>query len=222
MQWVTRAKIAELAGVSRSALTQAVTGRLKPACMGKGRALQIDFEHYLVQDYIAEKRRNAATATGQKSARVTTNVPKVSSPDNGMISLENETGEVINLEELTVREIALKYGGVAQFAPYVKALKDIADYKNKEQTHLVKRGELIERETTAAALFMLVDMAYKRLVTEMPDAIMQRLVPLIQSAGEESEREGRQMLVDAVSKILKDCKTEVRKKLRALDKAGHD
>lgn len=222
MQLVSRSDIAELAGVSRSALTQAVTGRLRSACVGKGRGLKIDLEHPVTQAYIDEKRRNTATAKEQKAAKGTTSVPNVPPPGNGVVSLENETGRVINLEELTVREIALKYGGVAQFAPYVKALKDIADYKNKEQAHLVKRGELIERETTAAALFMLVDMAYKRLVTEMPTAIMQRLVPLIQSAGEESEREGRQMLIDAVSKILKDCKTEVRKKLKVLDKAEHD
>jgi hypothetical protein len=49
---------------------------------------------------------------------------------------------------------------------------------------------------------------------------MPRLVPLIQSGGDDSELEGRQMLVDAVSKILKGCKAEVRKNLRALDKEG--
>jgi hypothetical protein len=137
-------------------------------------------------------------------------------------NLENDTGRVQDLERLTVREVAMKYGGSAEFSHYVKALKNIADYKVKEQQHLIRRGELIERETTAAALFMLVDVAFKRLVAEMPESVVPQLVPLILSAGESSAPDAKKLITDTVSKILKDCKAEIRKTLKRLDKGDGD
>jgi hypothetical protein len=218
MQLVTRAKIAELAGVSRSSLTQAVKGRLSPATVGKGHGLKVDLEHSIVQAYIAEKRRTSTPGVVPSVPNATPAAGNHTPGTNAPHDLENHTGRVQDLEQLTIREVALKYGGAAEFSHYVKALKNIADYKVKEQQHLIRRGELIERETTAAALFMLVDVAFKRLVAEMPESVIPQLVPLVLSSGESSGPEAKKLLTDTVSKILKDCKAEIRKKLAKLDK----
>jgi hypothetical protein len=184
--------------------------------VGKGRGLKIDVEHPVTQAYIDEKRRNTKQNEAKAPATASNSVPQ----GNKKTSLVNESGEVIDLEDLTVRQVAMDYGGLAEFNGYVKALKDIATYKKTEQEHLHKRGELIDRASTAATLFSLVDVAYKRLVSEMPDAVIQQLIPLIQSGGDEVERDGRALLVKSVSKILKDCKTEISKRLQDLDKSG--
>lgn len=209
MQLITRTELAHQAGVTKSAVTQAVTKKLRPACVGKGRALKLNLDHPLVQAYIGSGEKGTKPTGKQKPVNGTSSSP----PPPPSYNVPGLDVEVEGLEELTVKQVAMKYGGVGKFADYVKALKNIAEYKIKDQQHRQKRGELIERETTAAACFMLIDIAFKRIVGEMPGAVIPQLVPLILSKGEGCEKDAEQKLVDQVSKILKDCKAEVRKRL---------
>lgn len=219
MQLINQKSLSDLAGVSKASISAIVRGRLKGACVGKGRGLQIDLEHPETQAYIDEKRAAAATPPGHTNAIAPRNGGNGASSGDALLILPGLDVALEDLEDLTVKQVALRYGGLANFSGYVKALKDIAAYKKTEQDNLIKRGELVARDTTAATLFYLIDSAFQRIVGEMPGALAQQLVPLILSAGEESEKEAKQLITEAASKILKDCKAEVKKNLAKLDKA---
>jgi len=217
MNVITRAEIARLAGVSGPALSKASRGRLKDAMVGK----KMDAEHPLVVAYIDEKRSQQEDGTLENyrdaaktrdAAKRKKGKPSVSVPE------PMPTDEIQDLEQLTVQQVVARYGSSAKFKTYVDALKSLADYKNKELLTRTRRMELIEKATTASTLFSIVDLAFRRLVTDIPDGMVQQVIARVQSGGGHLEKDVRALIQEPISKVLKDAKTEITKKLKEVEK----
>jgi len=123
-------------------------------------------------------------------------------------------GEIEDLQDLTLKEIAIKYGGVPGFQGYIKALTGIADYQNKSIKAKQKRAELVDRKIVEAIAFGLLDLAFKRIVNEMPGTLSQQIIATVKSAKKNVGFKVEEIIRQASSRIIKDCKNDIKKRIK--------
>lgn len=115
------------------------------------------------------------------------------------------------LEHLTVREVVMHWGSIAEFTVYVQALKNIADYQHREIKVGIQRGELVPRKRFEKEFFPILDLAFRRLLTDMPESLSRTVIGRVESGGPETVIDVQQMIHDEAQKIIKNLKTQMLK-----------
>lgn len=119
-----------------------------------------------------------------------------------------------DLGAMTLREVAERFGSLPALAVAVKVMKDFASMRNTEGLAEQRRGTLISRDAVTGTVLPLVDLAFRRLVTEAPGALTQQIIARVLHAGKNSgdlhtDVEG--LIRNENSKILKACKARITK-----------
>jgi len=186
---VSKAEFADLAGVTRAAITKAIGKRLAPAMVGD----RIDLDHLAAKRYFAG--RDAAMTNGADSATVapkTRTEPRREAPE----------GEAIEgFLDMTLREITDRFPTDTAFKDYLDQRKKIAEIREKELKNSETDGRLIPRDGVKVHVFAAIDEANLRLVRDVPKAIAGKALAAAKSGAqvEEIERLSR----DAISSVLK-------------------
>jgi hypothetical protein len=210
----SRADLARLARVSRAAVTKLCKdgAPLAAAVVGK----KIDAEHPLVREWLAGKGITEVKRYAPGDAPATKRPPRAkkvapeAEPDRRFAPVSTQAGDDIpNFEDLTVREVVIQHGSVDGFKRYVEVLVKIADFKHREMKIRQQRDELVDRDQVRNLVFPLVDVAYSRLVTDVPTALSSAIVARVEAGGDDVVREVDGMIQAANSKVLKSTKSEL-------------
>ena len=196
-EMITKAALARRADVSRAA----VGGLTKP---GKRLAAavvdgKVDAAHPLVVEWLAEKSGQAAEAA---AASQTGQAP---APAQGQPAVLPH-GIPKELEDLTLREVAEKYAGIDGFKRHIDSLKALAEFRYRDLKIKQQRGELIEKEQVRRTLLPMIDTAFQRLVSDVPETLAKLIVARVQSGGDDVTAEVVQMLREHNSKVLRNLK----------------
>ena len=109
--------------------------------------------------------------------------------------------DIDGLEDLTLREIVMRYGSIDGFKRYVESLKSISDFNLRDMKMKTHRGELIQRDLVVGTLIPLIDVAYQRLVSDVPAAITQQIIARVESGGEDRTGDCEKIIRDALSRV---------------------
>lgn len=227
---ITKAALARLAGVSRTAVGKAAKGPLADAVDGK----KINVAHPLVIEWLSSKGATAPEATAPeatvtqatpakkktatkkskkktaaKSKPATTVSAAATPPNPAPITVGGY--DIEGLENLTLREIVMRYGSIDGFKRYVESLKSISDFNLRDMKMKAHRGELIQRDLVSGTLIPLIDVAYQRLVSDVPAAITQQIIARIESGGDDMIGDCEKIIRDAISRVLKNTKNSIMK-----------
>lgn len=165
----------------------------------------------------------ASGALARDSAPPNLSRPVGSTPTDGaLFDLYNGTGGALledleDLGALTLREVLDRWGTLRGLADGVKALKDFADMKNKESAAAQRRGQLVDRSLVSAVLVPLIDLAFRRLVTEMPVALGEQIIARVMAGGEDLRLDVEALIRRETSGILTDCRDGVALELQKVE-----
>jgi len=124
---------------------------------------------------------------------------------------------VEDLADLTVKEIVTRYGSVDGFKRFVDSLKTISDYNFRELRTQERRGELIERERVSGVLMQVIDVAFRRLVSDVPANISQQVLACVQTGGDDVIIQIEKIYRDANTLILQSTKEKLDEELAKYD-----
>lgn len=200
---ISRAELARLKGVSGAAITKACKKQLLEACLDNGR---IDLDHPAVRKYLGDQGEAPPSAPAptpeptqppSRTKRERTppaSPPRSPEPAASRDSSLDEDGRPI--EELTLREVAERFGTMTAFKDHLDALKKLVDIREKDLKNNETEGRLIERELVKTHVFGAIEAGNRRLLTDSPKTIARRLFALAKSGGtlEEAERTVREIL----------------------------
>lgn len=202
---ISKAELSRWAGVSRAAVTKACKINLSDAVLPSG----VDVTHPLVRDWLrghgVDTLPEVSAAAKQKTRKAPVRKPQPkrivpqAAPPPAVHDLEH-------LEDLTIREVVMRYGSVDGFKRFVDSLKSISEYKYKELRAKQQRGDLVERHKVAGLVFPMIDVAFSRLVTDVPVAVSKSVVARVQSGGPETYTDVQKIIRDANSRVLKNVK----------------
>lgn len=141
------------------------------------------------------KRRTSSTASAS--------CPGDSAPSDSAPQLD-ENGFAPELEELTAREIAERYGTSRAYVDWLDAYQKQQRGRELWLKNQQTEGSLISRELVQHRVFGAIDSSHKRLLTDAAKTLAARLFALCRAgaSAEEAEREAR----DIISKQLKPVK----------------
>jgi len=215
---ITKATLARWAGVSRAAVTKACKGPLYDASDSRG----VDVSHPLVRQWLSahnvhelpsdpdpvkpEPKKRARKKPQAKTAPAKKADPPPAPPTPPQATTTEMPYELRDLENMTVREVVMKFGSVDGFKRFVDSLKNIAEYKHRELRVRQQRGDLIEREKVAGLVFPLIDVAFARLVSDVPESVSKMVVARCEAGGPETTADVMALIRDANSRVLKNMK----------------
>ena len=209
----SQSKTAIILRVSRQAVQKLCKGKFKPALNEKGK---INLWHPVVQQHKSdlEAKRQAVKApipkpTGQHGK--TKYTPSQTNPGNYNTEITFE-----EIENLTIKQVVERYGGIVGFKNYVDALDKMAAWKIKEQKYNERRKELIEKNPVAMALFSIINIAFKRIL-EYPDTVTDQLIAIAKGDKKTARIDAIDLQTQTLSKILKSVKREVVRDLKGID-----
>lgn len=220
-EWNSHAKTARLLGVKdRQLISKHCKGRLKPAVGIDGKEKgKINFWHSSVQEYKAELEAKKAAVSGpvpkSKPETGSSKVQTATTTNNGNFNIEVTFEEI---ENLTLKQIVQQYGGITGFKNYVDALDKMSAWKNKELKYEQARKKLIKKNPVARSLFSIVDIAFRRIVTEYPTTVTDQLIAIALGKKKTARIDAIALQEQALSKILKGVKKEVLKGLDDVEK----
>lgn len=227
---ISRAELSRILGSSKANVTKLCANKFSHALHGK----EVDISDPIVNEHIELRKSKLAakdsptpapppkakakTVTPSEFEKMVANMNKqlegTTQPRNKHTPSQDVTFEEI--EGLTVRQVVERYGGIAGFKLYVDSLRGVADWKNKELKFNEKRSQLIEIDPLAESLFAIVNLAFKRIVGEYPTSITPQIKAIAQAGGHECNVEMIKIQEKQLSKILKDCKSEITKSLKSI------
>jgi len=206
---ISRSELGRWAGVNKSTSARACKKHLSDAVVPDG----VDVEHPLVRQWLSEHgvdelppKQDAPKPKGKKRVRkkaVAKTPPKQSPPAE---TKPVHAHDLEHLEDLTIREVVMRYGSVDGFKRFVDSLKSISEFKYKELRAKQQRGDLIDRQKVAGLVFPMIDVAFSRLVTDVPVAVSKSVVARVQSGGPETYTDVQKIIRDANSRVLKNVK----------------
>jgi hypothetical protein len=113
--------------------------------------------------------------------KATDNTP----PPPNMIDKDIVPEDIRVFADLTLRTLIEKFGTDVRLNDWLKATKTIEEIADKRTKNSVARGELIERDFIAGQIFALLDVAFKRLVSEVPKTVAGEVVALAENGGDD-------------------------------------
>jgi hypothetical protein len=215
---ISRSELARWAGVTRAATSKAckLGGPLYDATDAGG----VDPAHPLVRQWLSshgvdELPAPKPTTPGPtprkraprkpKAARDPTPAPDIPEPPRDTPTPVMPY-ELKDLENMTVRDVVMRFGSVDGFKRFVDSLKSIAEYKHRELRVRQQRGDLVEREKVVGLVFPLIEVAFARLVSDVPDSVSKIVVARCEAGGPETTADVVQLIRDANSRVLKNMK----------------
>lgn len=208
-RFISRAQLARWVNVARSTAGRACAGPLYDATTEEG----VDVEHPLVIEWLDRHGMHKIPPPGdepdiapakrkksqRKPTRLSTAAPKPPPERPPVHDLEH-------LEHLTVREVVMRYGSVDGFKRFVDILKSISEFKYKELRAKQQRRDLVDREKVAGLVFPLIDVAFSRLVTDVPESVSKLVIARVESGGPDTGTDVQKIIRDANSRVLKNVK----------------
>jgi len=160
--------------------------------------------------YDAAKGAKPALTRSQKTAA-----------DQFLFGLHEQTNgaipsDVKDIGELTLRYVAENFGSFPCFRDVTKAMSDQANMRVKNAAASSSRSEVVERSTVRAVFGPLVDLAFRRLVSEAPAALTEQIVARVLAGGEDLSIDVEELLRRELGGILGDCRDEMARELRGL------
>lgn len=212
----SQSKTAVILRISRQAVQKLCKGKFKPALNDNG---QINLWHPVVQQHKADIEAKKANVSGPVPKPETGSTkgqsPAFSLMQNGSFRTEITFEEI---ESLTLKQIVERYGGIVGFKNYVDALDKMSAWKNKELKYEQARKKLIKKNPVARSLFSIVDIAFRRIVTEYPTTVTDQLIAIALGKKKTARIDAIALQEQALSKILKGVKREVVKGLDDVEK----
>ncbi len=216
----SQTKIALILGVSRQAVQKLCKGKFKPALNDKGK---VNLWHPIVQQHKADLEAKKAAVSGPVPKPITKNESGNGYPsplpqtNNGYSDFKTEIS-FSDIENLTVKQVVERYGGIQGFKNYVDSLKAISDWKNKEQKYRKDRKKLIEKNPVAMSIYSIINIGFKRIL-EYPETVTDQLTAIAKGKKKTARIDMVALQEQTLSKILKNVKAEA---LKSLNDAGKD
>jgi hypothetical protein len=116
---------------------------------------------------------------------------------------------VEELLEMPLRDILARYGTLPRFVSYLDAVKKMEEIDHRRTMTQERRGDLVNRHLMAAAFTAVVEQAFKRLVTDIPEGVAVDVVARAQSGGPDARIDVLEIIRGANAKALKSCKAKV-------------
>lgn len=202
MRYVRVATFAKWAGVTRQSIKSAVDRGVLSECIHPENKM-INAAHPLARQYLAEKGVDELPEDLDFEQEQT-------SSQAGVLRKPDDSWNKDELENLTLRQILQRFGSVPGFKQYVDSLRAIAEYQQRDLRVQQARGTLIDRDFVEYKLFAMVDLAFQRLLTDMPDSLGKQIVSRVQSGGDNLAIEVQNMIKERVSQILEDMKRSIK------------
>lgn len=214
MRLISKAELARWANVSRQAVTKATKpgAPLYDAADTRG----VDVEHPLVREWLSShgvvdlpgpRPPTQKAKKTKQSTRPSSDKTRASPAEPAM----PKTDSIEDLEDLTVREVVMRYGSIDGFKRFVDSLKNIAEYKHRELRVRQQRGDLIARERVAGVVFPMIDVAFARLVSDVPESLSKLIIARVESGGPDTASDVQKLIRDANSRVLKNLKQSAQK-----------
>lgn len=218
--WVTKANFARQQQVQASTVTRWVRvpdGPLVDALDARGD--KIDVDHPCVREFLESQER--------KADRRTIASRRADEDDEDGFSTSLNSGGSSNsfidsdlIQNMTVAEVAKRFGGIPMFLEYVKAFNGLQDGRKKELANLRTEGALISRELVRSGVFTHLEQAYRRLLTDIPETLA-RVIYGHCNAGDAVEV-AKLAIRDRIGQVLKEMNEQTIKGFTELTQDGVD
>lgn len=215
MPEISKAKFAELAGVSPAAVTKACKNGLAAAWNGH----RIDTDHPDAAAYLAKRNNPRAPTnppTNPPKARVVSGseARRVTKKDEALANVgRNRTPDpnapLAPFYDYTLREILQKFGTDTAFNDWLKAIKTLEEVETKRLANAQKRGDLVAREVVQRGVVDTLDAAFRRMLTDGARTIATRCDALSKAGASHEERE--QLVVKQLSSFIKPAKAKIQR-----------
>lgn len=169
---------------------------------------KIDLDHPCVKQFLESQERKADRRTLAARRAAEEGDEDDDRPGATMDALAS-FADAANLQNMTVAEVASKFGGLTAFMEYVKTYNVLQDARKKELANLKTDGTLVSRDLVRAALLTHVDRMHRRLLTDFAETVT-RLIYGHCNAGDPvevakmtvRERVG-QVLSESIERVIK-------------------
>jgi len=214
---LNKEETAKLLGIDHSVLCRYCKVKFQAAVVGK----LINIKHPSIIEYM-EARAGRIAAVGDAPPPYIAKQPAKDNSREQQPDYEYKQESPIKvgsipfdeIEDLTVKEVVHKYGTIAGFKNYLDALKTMADWKNKELKFMEARVELVKINPFTNSILSLIDLAFKRIVNEFPNAIAPQLKAIIKVGKDDALIQMAKLMEKELSQILKNCKSKVIKDIK--------
>ena len=197
MELYTKSKFAQMAGVSRAAITKAT---------GPGAPLELA----MVGDKINVDSEAATKYLSGKKARNSGAIQIDRIPENEKkVELPAADTDIIGYEDKTLEQLVRLFGTVSKFNDWLKARKYIAEIHEKEMKIAIQNGELIEREYVKTHILGAMQSILTRLLNDTPSAIASIVIESIKAG--ETKKNIEKTVHDLISKQIKEMKSNAKK-----------
>ena len=171
-----------------------------------------DLDPFAEMSDIAQRSRNPVSAEFEKKLRgyITGYLYDLTTATAGRMPEDVE-----ELGEITLWEIAARFGGLQGLKEGVAALDKWAGMKNKQQLGRERRGELIERSAIEGTVFPILAGLMRRGVEEAPRSAALQVVQISLAGGEGVEQRVEAVIRKEYSNLFKGVKADMIKKLAA-------
>lgn len=194
MRLSSKSDLAELAGVSRAAVTKACRGKLAGAVSGT----RVDLDHAAVRDWLASKGR---AEPAERPTRA-----------NGS-GRDVEVTRIEDYYDLTLRELVDRYGTVQAFSDWLDSVRKMELIRGTRLDNEEASGSLIRRDMVEKHLIGLIDGLCRRLLSDAAKTIAARSVPIVRSGSGQEDVE--RVVVEVIGATIRPVKEELVQRLTA-------
>jgi hypothetical protein len=206
---ISRAEMAQRAGVSQGAITKALrpNGPLAPAAVGD----RVNVAHPDAVAYLSRKNRQRARKREQDAAAAELAGDEAEAiegldPDEALEDIEA-------FADMTVREVVDRFGTARRFRDYLDARKRIEDVRKTKLDNDETEGRLISRELVQQHVFGAIEASHMRLLQDLPKSAAIRVNSAFKATAtvEDIER----IIRELIATQLRPVKTTVRRTMTA-------
>ena len=218
---LSKTRLATLIGISKQLLGHHARGALRKAVTEHG----VDIDHPSAVAYLAKYNvtpdqliaRDAGVPATQagRPARAPTRVlalPASVPSDQPSHRAFNVPLNADELQDMTFRQIAARYGSLEGFETWVDLRKKTAETRRIELQNQETDGRLIERELVRTHIFGAIDASNRRLLSDSPTTLALRVTGAVKS--NQSMEDIKQLIRDHIGAQLAIVKTTAARILR--------
>jgi len=198
---ISQSEFSRLVNISTAGVAKLVKTRLVNATVGK----RVDIQHPDAVEYLKSK-----LGKGIVTELISVPIEKPPAPPPPeQVELPEDIEAVA---DLTIRQVVEKFGTVTAFGDWLKAMKSIADIKEKHLKNDAALGRVIDKEYVANFMFGAFETSYSQLVNDAPRTICATIVES-HEAGESIEVL-QQQAQKIISSQIKGVKDKLKKALK--------
>ena len=198
---ISQSEFSRLVNISTAGVAKLVRTRLVKAMVGK----RVDIQHPDAIEYLKSK-------LGKGIVTELISVPIEKPPPPPPPEQVELPEDIEAVADLTIRQVVEKFGTVTAFSDWLKAMKSIADIKEKHLKNDAALGRVIDKEYVANFMFGAFETSYSQLVNDAPRTICATIVES-HEAGESIEVL-QQQAQKIISSQIKGVKDKLKKALK--------